>query len=72
MADLILSSKSYQDLLARLKDQIRTAQVQAALAVNRQLILLYWRIGREILQRQATEGWGSKVPSKSASELRQH
>ncbi|MGH9631451.1 MAG: PDDEXK nuclease domain-containing protein, partial [Bryobacteraceae bacterium] len=50
--------------------QIRTAQVQAALAVNRQLILLYWRIGREILQRQATEGWGSKVVERLAKDLR--
>jgi predicted nuclease of restriction endonuclease-like (RecB) superfamily len=70
MADLIPSSKSYQDLLARLKTQIRTAQVRAALAVNRELILLYWGIGREILQRQATEGWGSKVVERLAKDLR--
>jgi hypothetical protein len=52
MADLVANSKSYQDLLARLKSQIRTAQVRAAVAVNQELVLLYWGIGNEILTRQ--------------------
>src|SRR5450755_3168970 len=52
MADFISNSKSYQDLLARLKTQIRTAQVRAAVAVNQELVLLYWQIGKEILTRQ--------------------
>lgn len=70
MADIISDSKSYQDLLARLKNQIRTAQVRAAVAVNQELILLYWGIGREILHRQASEGWGSKVVDRLARDLR--
>jgi predicted nuclease of restriction endonuclease-like (RecB) superfamily len=70
MADLISNSKSYQDLLARLKNQIRTAQVRAAVAVNQELILLYWGIGKEILDRQATEGWGTKVVDRLARDLR--
>jgi hypothetical protein len=41
MTDLI-SNSNYQDLLKRLKDQIRTSQVRAALAVNQELVLLYW------------------------------
>ena len=53
----------YQILLRELKLRIRTARLQAALAVNQELILLYWGIGRgrEILERQAREGWGSRV-----------
>ncbi len=70
MADLISSSKSYQDLLARLKSQIRTAKVRAAVAVNQQLVLLYWGIGKEILTRQQVEGWGSKVVERLAKDLR--
>jgi predicted nuclease of restriction endonuclease-like (RecB) superfamily len=69
MTDLISNSKSYQDLLARLKSQIRTAQVRAAVAVNQELVLLYWGIGKEILQRQASEGWGSKVVDRLAQDL---
>lgn len=62
--------KSYQDLLARLKSQIQTAQVQAAVAVNQELVLLYWRIGKEILTRQKEDGWGTRVIERLAKDLR--
>ena len=39
---------------------IRSAQVRAALAVNRELVLLYWSIGWDILDRQQAVGWGGK------------
>lgn len=61
MGDIFPNSKGYQDLLARLKNQIRAAQLRAAIAVNQELILLYWGIGREILNRQKEDGWGSRV-----------
>src|SRR4051794_1817709 len=70
MAELIPNSKSYQDLLRRLKSQIQTAQVRAALSVNRELVLLYWGIGREILSRQQQEGWGTRVIDRLAKDLR--
>jgi len=70
MADSISTSKSYQELLTHLKSQIRRAQVRASVAVNRELILLYWGIGRQILQRQSSEGWGSKVVDRLATDLR--
>jgi predicted nuclease of restriction endonuclease-like (RecB) superfamily len=53
-----------------LKLRIRTARLQAALAVNQELILLYWGIGREILERQAHEGWGSRVIDRLSADLR--
>lgn len=52
---------NYIALLDGLKKRIHSAQVRAALAVNQELILLYWHIGREILAKQQQEGWGSKV-----------
>ena len=53
MSDSLFSSPSdYDDFLRDLKERIRRAQVRAALAVNRELVLLYWQIGREILTRQ--------------------
>src|SRR5260370_746128 len=70
MADLISHSKGYQDLLSLVKSRIRTAQVRAALAVNRELVLLYWGIGKEILTRQQDEGWGAKVIDQLAKDLR--
>jgi predicted nuclease of restriction endonuclease-like (RecB) superfamily len=69
MSDLIVSSKGYQDLLSLLKNRIRTAQVRAALAVNSELVLLYWGIGKEILARQSQEGWGAKVIERLANDL---
>ena len=43
-----LADPGYDDFLRDLKTHIRTAQVKAALAVNRELVLLYWQIGRDI------------------------
>jgi predicted nuclease of restriction endonuclease-like (RecB) superfamily len=60
----------YARFLDDLKTRIRDARVRAALAVNRELILLYWQIGREILRRQREEGWGAKVVGRLAADLR--
>jgi predicted nuclease of restriction endonuclease-like (RecB) superfamily len=59
----------YAAILAGLKDQIRTARLKAGLAVNRELVLLYWRIGRQILRQQQEGGWGSKVIGRLAQDL---
>jgi predicted nuclease of restriction endonuclease-like (RecB) superfamily len=61
---------NYDAFLSILKQRIRTAQVRAALVVNQQLVLLYWQIGREILQRQQDEGWGTKVIERIAKDLK--
>ena len=60
---------SYPKLLEDIKARIRQAQVRAALSVNRELVLLYWHIGKEILQRQEQEGWGTKVIDRLARDL---
>lgn len=59
----------YADLLADLKRQIGIAQTRAAVAVNRELIELYWRIGRDIVERQQSAGWGSKVIDRLGRDL---
>jgi len=60
----------YDELLRDLKVRIGQAQVRAAFAVNSELVLLYWSIGRDILMRQQQEGWGAKVVDRLASDLR--
>jgi predicted nuclease of restriction endonuclease-like (RecB) superfamily len=60
----------YDIWLRELKDRIHTAQQRATLAVNRELVLLYWQIGRDILDRQAAQGWGAKVIERLAHDLR--
>lgn len=64
-----LLPNGYDDFLQNLKEQIRTAQVRASLAVNFELILLYWQIGKAILERQQREGWGAKVIEKLSKDL---
>ncbi len=59
----------YADLLTDLKKRIQTAQLRASLAVNRELVSLYWTIGREVLSRQKKEGWGSKIIDRLAKDL---
>ena len=60
----------YDQFLDDLRVRIRNARVKAALAVNRELVLLYWDIGRRILQRQESEGWGARVVDRLAQDLR--
>jgi predicted nuclease of restriction endonuclease-like (RecB) superfamily len=59
----------YIGLLEDLKDRIRRAQVRAAVAASRELVRLYWDIGREIVERQNREGWGAKVIDQLAADL---
>jgi predicted nuclease of restriction endonuclease-like (RecB) superfamily len=61
---------NYDDFFRNLKERIRSTQVKAALAVNQELVLLYWQIGREILQRQQEEGGGAKVVDRLARDLK--
>lgn len=67
---LIDAPHGYVDWLTELKTRIHSAQQRAALSVNRELILLYWQIGRDILERQAQQGWGAKVIERLSHDLR--
>jgi predicted nuclease of restriction endonuclease-like (RecB) superfamily len=60
----------YADWLKQLKTEIVRAQQRAALAVNTELVQLYGRIGRDILQRQEAQGWGAKVIDRLARDLK--
>jgi predicted nuclease of restriction endonuclease-like (RecB) superfamily len=65
-----IQPEGYEDFLSDLKTRIQAAQLRAVLSVNRELILLYWHIGRDILERQNKAGWGAKVIQQLASDLR--
>ena len=67
---LIDPPSGYPDWLAELKTRIHHAQQRAVQAVNRELVQLYWQIGRDILERQGREGWGAKVIERLAHDLR--
>jgi predicted nuclease of restriction endonuclease-like (RecB) superfamily len=69
MNDMILPA-DYQDWVKMLKNRIQAAQQRAVLAVNQELLQLYWQIGRDILLRQHEQGWGAKVIERLAQDLR--
>lgn len=60
----------YAGVLAELKQRVGSAQARAVLAVNRELVTLYWHVGRTIAERQAAAGWGSAVVERLAYDLR--
>ena len=61
---------SYKSYIETLKKEIAQARVKAHLAVNKELILLYWKIGKHILEMQEQEGWGAKVIEQVSQDLR--
>jgi len=61
----------YAVWLAEIKTRVTAARQRAALAAHAELIRLYWQIGREILLRQAEQGWGGKVIERLARDLRE-
>lgn len=70
MANNLSIPEDYHDFLRELKGRILQSQVRAVLSVNRELVLLYWQIGRDILNRQQQQGWGTKVIDNLATDLR--
>jgi len=62
--------RGYAELLANIKQRIRSAQVRAARAANTEVLRLYWSVGHDILVRQEQEGWGAGVVDQLSMDLR--
>jgi len=69
MSDLTINPTHYSGLLCEIRLRVRQAQTRAVLAVNAELIRLYWEIGALIDQRQLQEGWGAGVIPRLARDL---
>ncbi|MDQ2687806.1 MAG: PDDEXK nuclease domain-containing protein [Armatimonadota bacterium] len=59
----------YGTFLEQIKQRIQTAQTRAALAVNKELLELYWELGRDIVTRQQEQGWGNSILLRLAHDL---
>ncbi len=59
----------YREFLEDVKSRIRFTQVKAALSASRELIGLYWDIGKSIVERQEGEGWGKAIVDRLAVDL---
>ena len=64
------SPAGYDEFLRDVKARVRAAQMRAALAVNNELVLLYWQIGADISARMMERGWGAKVVDGLSDDLR--
>ncbi|OGB83891.1 hypothetical protein A3F66_02760 [candidate division TM6 bacterium RIFCSPHIGHO2_12_FULL_32_22] len=64
-----LISKEYIKTLSDIKEQIKKAQVKATLAANKELLKLYWSIGKVINEKQSEYGWGSKFIDDLSKDL---
>jgi len=60
---------NYKKWVVGLKAKIRSAQVKAAVAVNRELLELYWEIGREICEKQKMANWGDGLIGQLSKDL---
>lgn len=67
----VLWPRDYKKFLQALKKRIHESRIRASQSVNRELIDLYWNIGREIAERQEREGWGKSVVERLSHDLRQ-
>ena len=66
----IVLTNDYMTLLKSIKSAIQAAHIRAHLAVNKELIILYWHIGNEILNRKKELGWGADVIKTLAQDLK--
>lgn len=59
----------YSAFLEDIKTRVREAQVRASLSAHRELIDLYWHIGKSIVERQKAEGWGKSIVERLARDM---
>ena len=60
----------YSEFLSDLKARIKSRQLSAALAINRELIELYWEIGQKIVHRQENSAWGDSILSQIEKDIK--
>ena len=60
----------YNNILEEIKTRISSSQTRAIFAVNREMIVLYWEIGRIISSKQKLKGWGSGVIPKLSKDIK--
>lgn len=62
--------ENYQSFLKEIKEQIQQERYKAVMTANKSMILMYWNIGKLILDRQKKEGWGTKVIDRMSCDLK--
>jgi predicted nuclease of restriction endonuclease-like (RecB) superfamily len=60
----------YAELLEHLKAEIRAARLRSTLGANAEMLLLYWKIGTSILEKESQAGWGKKIIDRLSIDLK--
>ena len=60
----------YQAVLERLKERIRAERLRVTMSANSAMVLLYWDIGKTILERQQERGWGARIIDRLSHDLK--
>ena len=60
--------KEYKSWIQEIKHKIRSAQLKSAIAVNYQLVVLYWELGKMISEKENI--WGNKLIQQIATDLK--
>ena len=66
----LLTNSEYKNWLIELKKNIRQVQIKASLAVNCYALLLYWDLGKQIIERQENSTWGSGFIDQLSKDLK--
>ncbi|WNY23948.1 Putative nuclease YhcG [Methanimicrococcus hongohii] len=65
------TDNSYSEFIAEVKSSIQNERMKAVISANRHMIILYWKIGSMILEKQKEAGWGAKVIDQISIDLKQ-
>ena len=61
---------NYLQTLEEIKQKVKTSQIKAHLSVNKEMLILYWQIGKIIIEQREAQQWGSKVIEQLAKDLK--
>ncbi len=67
----ILKDNTYRIWIEEIKSKIRSSQIKAAIAINKELILFYWELGEMINQKLSISNWGDKVLQNVSNDLKE-
>lgn len=70
MSQTVSKNNDYSQFLNSIKSRIREARISAARKVNKELIALYWSIGKDIVEKQEQLGWGKSVVEQLSEDLK--
>jgi len=70
MPTKLVDKKTYTQWLKTIKEQVRSSQLKATIAVNTELIQFYWELGKSIAEKQKTYNWGASIIDQLAIDLK--